>query len=141
MYCIDASVIVNSFFPGESHHQDSRELMKKIQTNQINVYLPEIILPEVSSAIARGTNDSDLAIEFVEQLLAIPTFNFIPIDREISFLAAELAARYKLKGADAIYVATAKYFNTPLITLDLHQKEKAHLCINVFTPKEIDKNI
>jgi len=141
MYCLDASVILNSFFLKESHHQYSHELLKTIQNEGISIYLPEIVLPEVSSAIGRGTNDSKLAIEFAEELLSVPTFNFIPIDREISFLAAELAARYKLKGADAIYVATAKYFNVPLITLDLQQKEKAHHSINVFTPKEICEQI
>lgn len=138
MYCIDASVITNSFFSKESHHKESHELLKHIRDNQISVYFPEIVLPEISSAISRGTNDANLAIEFIEELLAIPSFNFIPIDREISFLAAELAARYKLRGADAIHVATAKYFNIPLITLDLHQKENAKLCVNTFTPKEVN---
>ncbi|OGS21905.1 MAG: hypothetical protein A2252_09065 [Elusimicrobia bacterium RIFOXYA2_FULL_39_19] len=137
MYCIDASVIVNSFFPKESNYQYSSKLINSIRVLQKAVYLPEIILPEISSAIARGTNDSALAIEFVEQILTIPTFNFIPIDREISFLAAEIASKYRLKGADSIYVATAKYFDVPLITLDLDQKEKASPLIDVFTPKEI----
>ena len=137
MYCLDASVILNSFFPKEIHHQYSSKLLKTIHSDGINIYLPEIILPEISSAIARGTNDSILAIEFIEQLMAVPTFNFIPIDREISFIAAELAAKYRLRGADSIYVATSKYFDVPLITLDQHQKEKANQCINVFTPKEI----
>ncbi|MBU0951954.1 MAG: PIN domain-containing protein [Elusimicrobia bacterium] len=96
MYCIDASVIVNSFFPKESNYQFSSKLIKTIRISQTAVYLPEIILPEISSAIARGTNDSELAIEFVEQILAIPTFNFIPVERDISFLAAEIASKYRL---------------------------------------------
>jgi len=137
MYCIDASVIVNSFFPKESQHQYSYELMKYIHASQTIVYLPELVLPEISSAIVRGTADSELAIEFIKQMLAIPFFNYIPIDRDISFSAAEIAAISKLKGADAIYIAVSKYFNISLITLDIRQKEKGSSFIQVYTPKEI----
>ncbi|OGS28258.1 MAG: hypothetical protein A2297_10190 [Elusimicrobia bacterium RIFOXYB2_FULL_48_7] len=137
MYCLDASVIVNSFFPKEQNSQFSSKLMQNIRVSQAVVYLPEIVLPEISSAIARGTDNPELAMEFVEQILKVPTFIFIPVERDISFLASEIAAECRLKGADSIYVATAKYFDVPLVTLDSDQREKARKLIKVFHPKEI----
>ncbi|KYK32684.1 MAG: hypothetical protein AYK18_15560 [Theionarchaea archaeon DG-70] len=53
MYCIDASVLVNSFMEHEDHHEANKLLIEKIKKEGITVILPEIVLPEVSSAIAR----------------------------------------------------------------------------------------
>jgi hypothetical protein len=39
------------------YHGASKQLIEKIKKEGITVILPEIILPEVSSAIARGTGD------------------------------------------------------------------------------------
>ena len=61
----------------------SRKLFNKIEREEIIIILPEIILPEVSSAIARGTDNIQLALEFIEDMKNIRNFIFIPIDREI----------------------------------------------------------
>jgi predicted nucleic acid-binding protein len=80
MYCLDASVLTNSEIEGEEHHEFSRRLMDKIRENGIAVVVPEIALPEVASAIARGTGDATKALEFVNTLRQLPNFVFVPID-------------------------------------------------------------
>jgi predicted nucleic acid-binding protein len=55
-------------------------------------------------------------------------------------LASKLAAEYKLRGCDAIYVAVASSFNAKLISLDEQQRERATECIETETPQEELKN-
>jgi predicted nucleic acid-binding protein len=92
MYCIDASVITNSIIEKEEHHEYSKKLMLKIKNENIPVVLPELVIPEVASALSIGTKNSELSLQFVNELRRIPNFIFIPIDAEISNLAAKLAA-------------------------------------------------
>ena len=61
----------------------NRKLFNKIERKEIIIILPEIILPGVSSAIARGTDNIQLALEFFEDMKNIRNFIFIPVDREI----------------------------------------------------------
>lgn len=136
MYCIDASVLVNSFMEHEDHHEASEQLIERVKREGITVILPEIVLPEVSSAIARGTGDSHLALELVEDLKNIPNFSFIPIDREISNLSAKFAAYYKIRGYDSVYVTVSYIFGLKLITLDVEQIERSKDLIDSSTPED-----
>ena len=136
MYCLDASVITNSFIIREEFHEFSKKLMDKIREKDISVVLPEIVLPEVASAIGRGVNNEKIALAFVETMRKIPNFTFIPIDRELSLLSSRFAAENRLRGCDAVYVAVAYLFDAKLITLDRQQKERANGLIEAMTPME-----
>ncbi len=136
MYCIDASVLTNSQIENERFYIDSKNFINKIMENKIKVVVPEIIIPEVASAIARGTGNANYAIKFVLEFRKIPNINIVPVESNLSNLAADIAARHKLRGADSIYVATSIAFNARLITLDKHQKEKASKILYALTPAE-----
>lgn len=136
MYCIDASVLTNSQMEHEEFHEYSKKLMGIIKDKGITVFIPEIALPEIASALARGTDDTENALAFVNELKLLPNFVFIPVDRELADLASRLAAEYRLRGCDAVYVAVASLFNTKLISLDKQQRERASNCIDALTPQE-----
>lgn len=136
MYCLDASVITNSVIEKEEHHEFSKKLLDKIEEEKILVIVPEIILPEIASAIARGTDDEKKALDFVNKLVEFPNFIFIPVDRELALLSSDIAAKYRLRGSDSIYVSICKLFELKLITLDKEQKERAIKVIEVKTSKE-----
>jgi predicted nucleic acid-binding protein len=78
MYCLDASIITNSEIENEKFHEYSKKLMQKIKERGITVIVPEIVLPEISSAVARGTDDAEKALKSVKELRQIPNFVFIP---------------------------------------------------------------
>jgi predicted nucleic acid-binding protein len=140
MYCIDASVFINSEIEGEQFHEYSAKLMQNIRERGITIIVPEIVPPEISSAIARGTDDPENALEFVKELKQIPNIVFVPIDMELTEESARLAAQYRLRGCDAIYVAVAFMFSARLISLDKQQSERAAECIEVATPQEELRN-
>ena len=52
MYCIDASVLTNSQMEYEEFHEYSKKLMGIIKDKGITVFIPEIALPEIASALA-----------------------------------------------------------------------------------------
>lgn len=136
MYCIDASVITNSEIEKEELHEYSKKLMQRIKKEGITVIVPEIVLPEIASALSRGTEDAEKALKFVKELRRLPNFVFIPIDSELADSASDLAAKYGLRGCDSIYAAAASLFGIKLITLDSEQRTKASECINALTPQE-----
>jgi predicted nucleic acid-binding protein len=47
-----------------------------------------------------------------------------------------LAARLRLRGADAVYVALAAAYREPLITLDAEMFERASGVAEAFTPEQ-----
>ena len=135
MYCLDASVVTNSFIEKEKYHEFSKKLMDKIKKESIQVVCPEILLPEVAHAMALGYG-SETAMDFVTNIRKVPNFMFIPIDAELSNLAARFASTHKIRGADSLYVAVSYTFNAKLIALDLRQKEASQSLIKVATPME-----
>jgi predicted nucleic acid-binding protein len=136
LYCIDSSVIVNSIVEKEDQHEYSSELLDKIIAENTLVVFPNIAIPEISSAISRGTGSSSKAKELVKQLIGIPNFTFVPIDKELALLSAEFSADYGLRGADSLYVAVAHEFGCKLITLDRNQRDGGKMIVDIFTPKE-----
>jgi len=140
MYCIDASVFINAEIEDEKFHEHSAKLMQNIRNQGITIIVPEIVLPEISSAISRGTNDPEKALKFIKELKQIPNIVLIPIDRELADKASQLAAEYRLRGCDAIYVAVALLFKAKLISLDRQQIERATECVETAMPQEEVKN-
>jgi len=136
MYVIDASVQVSDLYREDVHHEASRHLFKVIEANGWPVVCPEILLPEVAAAIARATDDSDLAQRLARSLRRVPYYRFIAVDEGLADLAAELAARHRIRGCDAIYVAVAHRLRIKLVTWDEQQRERAAGAVEVLTPAE-----
>ena len=141
MYCIDASVVTNSQITDEKFHEHSRRFMDAAIGKRVRIILPEIIIPEMASAIARGTGDVQLAMKFIYEFRKILNIDILPIERNLSNLAAEIAAKYKLRGADSIYIAVSLAYDLRLITLDKHQKQNAPNNVVVLTPEEELRNM
>jgi predicted nucleic acid-binding protein len=64
----------------------------------------------------------------------LPGLRLLPIDHLLAQAAAALAGRLRLRGADAVYVATAASLRLPLITWDVEQRDRAAAVVDVRTP-------
>ena len=62
-----------------------------------------VLLPEVLSKPSRLGQDAE--VSSLEELLS--HFELKPVDAEVAYAAAELGAKYALRAADAIHLATA----------------------------------
>jgi predicted nucleic acid-binding protein len=131
MIVVDASVIVSKYLENERFHLKARRFFQRLIKSKEIILLPEIAFPEIASAISRGTGNPQYALDFCRELRLFSNFIFIPIDESISDLSVEIASKYFLKGADAIYVAVAYRYDVPLATFDEEQKKKASKIIKV----------
>jgi predicted nucleic acid-binding protein len=137
MYVIDSSVFLSGFFEYEPYHKESKKCLEYFKENpSIPVFLPEFVIPETGCVIARIIKKPNLSIEFARSLREFVNFKFIPIDRYIADLSLEVGSFLNLKGADAVFVATAYNFNSTLISLDKEHLEKAKRLIKVTHPKD-----
>jgi predicted nucleic acid-binding protein len=136
MVVIDASVYVSRLQRQETHHGESARLLEAVVARGVPVLCPEILPPEVAAAIARGSDDADLAQRAAAHLRALPGHRFVAVDRALGGLAARLAAECRMRGCDAIYAALAHREGAHLITWDGQQRERAAAIVKALTPIE-----
>jgi len=116
---VDASVWVSALVPSDVHHAASRRWLEARLREGTPPVAPVVLLAEVDGAIARRTGDTRLGRQAIDMLLAFPTLRLTPIGDNLGGEAALLAARLRLRGVDAVYVATAVLVGAPLVTWDV----------------------
>lgn len=97
---------------------------------------PTLVLAECAGALARRTGSEQEANRLVEALQSFPGFEFIPLDLPLARRAAQIAARHRLRGADAVYAATAERQDATLITWDAEMLERGAAVVSTLTPAE-----
>lgn len=136
-FTVDASVFLNGFNPAEEGHATSLAFLAQLQAQAVPVIAPTLLLPEVAAAIGRGQDNADLARQFAESLSRLPHLVLVALDESLARQAVEAAAQYRLRGADAVYVAVALRFGCPLVTLDREQHDRAAEALQTFYPAEV----
>lgn len=136
MLTVDASVWVAAEDEAEPSHRDCRELLLRAMTAGASFHQPYLSVIEVGATIARKTRDPGLGMRAAQQVLT--TFGLVlhPLGRHAARDAAALAARLFLRGADAVYVATASSAGTALVTLDAELRRRAAEVLPAYTPSE-----
>jgi predicted nucleic acid-binding protein len=137
MMIIDASVYVSRLQRQEVRHAESVQFLGEVMARGLVVFCPEILLPEVAAAVARGVDDAKLAQRVAMHLRTLPGHRFIAVDRVLAGLAVRLAAERRLRGCDAVYVALAQQEGARLVTWDRQQRERAEKTVETLTPVEM----
>ncbi len=133
---VDASVVVSRLVLHDVHHEASRRWLARHVAGGGLVIAPALLLPEVAGAVARRTGKPRLARRAVEAVLRLPGLRLIPVDEALARTAARLAGRLRLRGADALYVATAADLGLALVTWDTEQRERAARLVEVLVPDD-----
>ena len=131
---VDASVWVSSLVPSDVHHVRCLAWFRAQASEGGALAAPALLLPEVAGAISRRTGKRGLALDIVARLLTSPNLRLEAVDEPMGALAARLAAEYALRGADAVYVATALRLGLPLVSLDQQQLAGAQAVVTVISP-------
>ena len=108
--------------------------MMNIRQQAVPIIVPVLVLPEISAAFARGQNNPELGMAFVQELRNLPGTTFIALDANLANLAVEVAAKHRLRGSDSVYAAVALRFGTELVTLDREQLERLPKVLTVKAP-------
>jgi predicted nucleic acid-binding protein len=133
---VDASVVVSHLVPHDVHHAACRAWLARHVSDGGLVIAPALLLPEIAGAVARRTGVPRLARRAVEAVLRLHAFRLIPMDADLARIAADLAGRLRLRGADAVYIAAAATLRLPLVTWDAEQRQRGARIIEVVVPAE-----
>jgi len=101
----------------------------------MEVYCPTLALAECAAAIARQTSDPYLARELVGMIEELPGKKLISLDLSQARRAAQIAVEYRLRGADATYVAVADAFDAALISWDQEMLKRCPAAVATMTPE------
>jgi predicted nucleic acid-binding protein len=134
MTVVDASVWVSRLVPGDPSHATSRAWLEAQVARGDLLVSPALLLPEVAGALVRRTGLAVAARRAIAQLLRLPAVRLVAVDERVAREAGRLAARLRLRGADAVYVAVARLLRLPLVTLDHEQERRAGEAIVVRQP-------
>lgn len=137
MIVVDASVWLSFLVRRDVHHAGSRSLLVPAIAEGRPLVAPLLLLAEVGGAIARVRGRPDLGAAAIDRLLSLPNLRLVPIDPELGLQAARLAAEYRLRGADACYVAVAVALDISLISWDNEQLERAGPVVRTLRPDEM----
>lgn len=133
---LDASVWLAALSAGEQEHGRCAALVASLVDRKVPLHQPGLFVIEVCATIARRTRSRALAMAAGEATLASPYLTLYPLDHGLAAAAAEVAATCALRGADAVYVATARQAGAILLTLDAEVRERAGAITAVRMPVE-----
>jgi len=132
---VDASVFVNAFSPDEAGSDASMEFLAQLKNDDVPLIQPTLFFPEVVASIARKQDDSNVALELAHELKNYSNLTLVDLDESLADVASDVAARYRLRGSDAVYAAVALRFGTELITLDKEQLSRLPKVLTVRKPQ------
>ena len=118
MTVVDASVFVAYYRPQDPFHQQSRAWLQAQVAAEQSIVAPVLVLAEVAGAVARRGDDTALGQEAMIHLQDFPGLTLVPIDDALAERAGEIAATFRLHGADALYVAVAEVQRLGLTSWD-----------------------
>jgi predicted nucleic acid-binding protein len=137
---LDASVLVAATRPNEPFHDAARACLKRLMAEEIMLLVPTIALVELASAFARSGADAGLAEQVVATYRQRPDLELVAVDEALADAAVTIAARQRIRGCDAVYVALAQERWAALITLDNEQRLRAPSAVTTWTPGELLAN-
>ena len=137
MYTIDASVHVSALNPAEPDSATSQAFLARVRQHRIPLFCPSLLLVEVAAAVARVLDDVDRAVALAAAVRGLPHQALVPLDVALADRAADLAARARLRGTDAVYAAVAQQYGTTLVTLDRQQLGRLPPLVRTARPADV----
>ncbi len=135
---IDASVFISAFKPSESDSEASQALLETVfgGESEVWVFSPTLLIVEVAASIARIFDDEDKGMAAASAVRMLPRQVFVPLTDAVTADAAVIGAKYRVRGADAVYAAVAAQHGALLVSLDKQQLDRVRSTVKTVTPKE-----
>ena len=136
MIVIDASVWMSFLVQQDANHAATHPWLAKILTTKAPMAAPIFLLSEIGGAVSRRLGRADMGDKAISRLLSIPTLHLVSIDHSLGIQSGRIAAKQRLRGADALYVTVAAQLNVPLVTWDSEQINRVSGLITAYTPAQ-----
>ncbi len=135
-YTIDASVHTNALNTREPGAQESQKFLEWVEQEGSEIICPTLLIPEVAAALSRALGDPEKGLAFALAIRDLPRLTLVSLDESLAVAAAGLAARHRLRGADAAYAAVAERYQATLVTNDRQQLERLANILPVMRPAQ-----
>lgn len=122
---VDASVWIAAQDPGDVFCQQSRAFLTKAVVNGVVIHVPAYARVEVACALARKLRHAAGGRTLADQILATANVQEAPMDSVLLADAATIGTTTFLRGADALYAATAHRTSSALISWDNEHIQRA----------------
>jgi predicted nucleic acid-binding protein len=136
MYTLDASVVGRDLDPSDPEHAVCHALIERLDQQTVPIIVPRLLLAEVAGLARRITRDPIRARLVADVWRTFAHVQLITLNDALLDAAADLAADYALRGADAVYVAVARQYNCTLVSLDREQRDRASVLVTTLTPAD-----
>jgi predicted nucleic acid-binding protein len=118
MLTIDANIWVAAYDPRDRFHEASMAFLRAVSQRELALNGPAFVILETACALARRTNSAAASEAVIANLRAHPRLHLEAVNEALLSLACEIGSRQRLRGADALYVATAALLGSTLISWD-----------------------
>jgi predicted nucleic acid-binding protein len=136
MIVTDASVWISFLIKHDTNHAATKSWLTQVLRDKTAITAPILLLAEVGGAISRRLENAGMGQKAVNRLLAIPTLHLVDMDHALGINTSRIAARYRLRGADACYVAVAAQLKVPLVSWDQEHLRRTLDLVKAYTPFE-----
>jgi predicted nucleic acid-binding protein len=133
---IDSSVFVSVARPSEIGHAESTAFLAWVRNTRPRLFLPTLVMAEVAAALCRTGSKPGLAQQYALAIGQLPNTVMVTLDEGVARQAAALGAQHKLRGADAVYLASAALFAAELVTLDREQLKRGAAIVQTLSPAD-----
>ncbi len=141
MYTLDASVHISALNPTEADSVSSQAFLAQVQRQRLPLFCPTLLLVEIAAAVARAFGEVERAVVLATALRGWSNQTLVSLDEALTDRAVNLAARARLRGADAIYAAVAQRYGTTLVTLDRQQLERLPPLVKTARPGDVLRDL
>jgi len=138
---IDSSVFVSAARPSEPGNVESKAFLAWVRSERPRLFLPTLTLVEVAAALSRTGAATNLAQQYALAIGQLPNLVLVPLDDGLARQSAALGAQHQLRGADAVFLASAAVFAAELVTLDREQLQRGELVVQTLTPASFMKTV
>ncbi len=138
---IDSSVFVSAARQGEPGHVESRAFLAWVRAARPRLFLPTLVLVEVAAALGRAGVAPGLAQQVALAIGQLPNAVLVPLDDGLARQSAALGAQHGLRGADAVFLASAAVFAAELVTLDREQQKRGGRVVQTLSPAVFLKSV
>ncbi len=118
MLTLDANIWIAAYDPRDVFHAHSTAFLVEVTSRRLPLYGPAFVVVEATCALARRAQNPAAGVAAQRKLRTNPLLTLQPLNEHLLAIAAQLGSQQLLRGADALYAATAAICATPLISWD-----------------------
>lgn len=118
MLVLDANLWVSAFDPTDRFHGDSLATFRAAAEHGHQLAGPAFVVLESACALGRRLADADKARATGSMMADHPDLHLEPLTQDLLAEAERLGLDLRLRGADALYLATARRLGCELLSWD-----------------------